>query len=118
LTPTYLQDDQRIAGLTNLLSIGLRILTLLEHVARAHLTQTGDTLAGLYPGNPTRSTNRPTTEAMLQAFKDIFLNSISLGDQTYCHLTLLSDLQCKLLCLLNFPTNLYTRFAGHSFNST
>jgi transposase len=32
LTPMYLQDDQRVTGLIRLLSIGLRVLTLLEFV--------------------------------------------------------------------------------------
>ena len=66
LTPMYLQDDQRATGLTRLLSIGLRVLTLVEHVARCHLEENGEKLSGLYSGNPTRATNRPTTEAMLQ----------------------------------------------------
>ena len=53
----YLQDDQRATGLTRLLSIGLRILTLLEHVARCHLAEKDEKLSGLYAGNPQFSLN-------------------------------------------------------------
>ena len=116
LTPMYLENDRRATGLIRLLSVGLRVLTLLEHVARCRLAETGDKLRGLYAGNPTRATDRPTTEAMLQGFKDIFLSFVTLGEQTYRHLTPLSELQLKILNLLCFPTGIYTRLADHSAN--
>jgi transposase len=117
LTPMYLEDDRRATALTRLLSIGLRILTLLEHVARCHLSEKNEKLSGLYAGNPTRATERPTTEAMLQAFKDIFLNFVTVGTQTYCHLSPLSKLQQKILALLGLPTSIYTRLANFSNSS-
>ena len=118
LTPMYLQDDQRATGLTRLLSIGLRILTLLEHVARCHLAEKDEKLSGLYAGNPTRATSRPTTEAMLQAFKDIFLNFITVGGQTYRHISPLSSLQQKILTLLDLPDTIYTNLATDFENLT
>jgi transposase len=111
LTPMYLQDDQRATGLTRLLSIGLRVLTLLEHVARCHLAEKNEKLNGLYAGNPTRATDRPTTEAMFRAFKDIYLNFVTVAGHTYIHLSPLSDLQQKILVLLAFPANIYTKLA-------
>ena len=114
----YLQDDQRATGLTRLLSIGLRILTLLEHVARCHLAEKDEKLSGLYAGNPTRATSRPTTEAMLQAFKDIFLNFITVGGQTYRHISPLSSLQQKILTLLDLPDSIYTNLATDFENPT
>lgn len=116
LTPMYLEDDRRATGLIRLLSVGLRVLTLLEHVARCRLAETGEKLRGLYAGNPMRATDRPTTEAMLQGFKDIFLSFVTLGEQTYCHLTPLSELQLKILHLLCFPAGIYTGLADHSAN--
>jgi transposase len=109
LTPMYLADDSRATGLTRLLSIGLRVLTLLEYVVRSRLAETGEKLSGLYAGNPKRATDRPTTEALLRAFKDIFLSLVTLGEQTYCHLTPLSELQLKILALLDLPAETYTR---------
>jgi len=111
LTPIYLEDDDRVTGLIRLLSLGLRILTLLEYIARRRLVETGEKLSGLYAGNPKRATDRPTTEALLRAFKDIFLNVVTLGEQTYCHLTPLSELQLKILALLDLPAEIYTRLA-------
>lgn len=116
LTPMYLEDDQRATGLIRLLSVGLRVLTLLEHVARVRLAETGEKLRGLYAGNPMRATDRPTTEAILQGFKDIFLSFVTLGEQTHRHLTPLSDLQLRILSPLHFPADIYTRLAAHSAN--
>ena len=118
LTPMYLQDDQRATGLTRLLSIGLRVLTLVEHVARCHLEENGEKLSGLYSGNPTRATNRPTTEAMLQAFKDIFLNFVIVGDQTFRIISPLSKLQQKILNLLDLPDSIYDNLSVDSANPT
>lgn len=116
LIPMYLEDDQRATGLTRLLSIGLRVLTLIEHVARSQLTKAGEKLSGLYAGNPTRSTERPTTEAMLRVFKDIFLNFVQIGGQSYRHITPLSELQIKILDLLNIPSSIYSALAINSAN--
>ena len=118
LTPMYLQDDQRATGLTRLLSIGLRVLTLFEHVARCHLEEKGEKLSGLYFGNPTRATSRPTTEAMLRAFKDIFLNFVMVGDQTYRIISPLSTLQQKILNLLDLPDSIYNNLSLDSANPT
>lgn len=111
LTPMYLEDDRRATGLTRLLSIGLRILTLLEHVARCHLAEGNQTLSGLYAGNPTRATHRPTTEAMLGAFKDIFLSFVTVDGHTHRHLSPLLELQLNILALLDFPTSIYANLA-------
>lgn len=59
LTPIYLQKDDHIKGLIRLLSIGLRVMTLLEWVVRCNLHQQASSLNGLYPGNPQRTTPRP-----------------------------------------------------------
>ena len=50
LSPMYLQRDAHATGVIRLLSIGLRVLTLLEFVARRRLDQEGGTLSGIYPG--------------------------------------------------------------------
>ena len=114
LTPMYLEDDRHATGLTRLLSIGIRILTLLEHRARSHLAEQGEKLSGLYAGNPTRATDRPTTEALLRAFENIYLNFVTVGGQTYHHLTPLSKLQREILRLLELPASIYTRLDTES----
>src|SRR6266705_2979290 len=48
LTPMYVQRDDHATGLIRLLSIALRVLTLLECVGRRQLAAEGAKLAGLY----------------------------------------------------------------------
>ena len=107
LTPMYLQRDDHIKGLIRLLSIGLRVLTLLEFQVRQRLTAQQEKLSGLYPGNPKRATKRPTAEQLLAAFSEITLLLIDVPKQTYVHLTSLSPLQQHILALLEFPVEIY-----------
>ena len=118
LTPMYLEDDRHATGLTRLLTIGLRLLTLLEHVVRTNLAEANEKLAGLYAGNPTRSTDHPTAEAVLRAFKNIYLNFVTVGGRTYQDITALSPLQRKILKLLELPPSTYTRLAPDFENSS
>lgn len=104
LTPMYLADDARATGLIRLLSVGLRVLTLLEGVVRRRLQESGEQLTGLYAGNPKRAAARFTVESLLRAFKGVALSFVTLADQTYRHVTPLSALQRKILTLLEFPT--------------
>jgi transposase len=118
LSPMYLQDDGRATGLVRLLSIGLRVLTLLEFVVRRKLMEQPQGLAGLYAGNPKRTTSHPTSELLLEAFDEVTLTSVSLGPQTYWHITPLSPLQLTILKLLDFPGDLYSRLALAFTNSS
>ena len=112
LTPMYLQSDERATGLVRLLSIGLRILTLIEHRARQRLAELREKVAGLYAGNPKRGTDRPTAELMLEAFKGIYLSVVTLSEQVLYHVTPLSEVQVKLLSLLDFPAEIYTQLVS------
>jgi transposase len=111
LRPVYIQREDHLKGLVRLLSLGLSILTLTEFVARRALATTHDELAGLYPGNPKQTTNRPTTERLLAAFKEINLSVVFLPDQTIVHITPLSPLQNRILDLLDLPSSIYTNLA-------
>lgn len=112
LTPMYLHSDIRATGLIHLLSIGLRILTLIEYQVRTGLAERQEKLAGLYAGNPKRTTQRPTAEALLIAFKGIYLSTITIGDQLRRHVTPLSELHEKILSLLDFPVDIYGQLVG------
>ena len=109
LSPMYLQSDERATGLIRLLSIGLRILTLIEHRVRQRLAELQEKLPGLYAGNPKRATDRPTAEIMLAAFKGIYLSVVTLGEQVLYHVTPLSEVQVKILSLLDFPVDIYAQ---------
>ncbi len=114
LTPMYLERDDRATGLIRLLTIGLRVLTLLEFVVRRNLAAEGVKLAGLYAGNPKRATAQPTAERLLEAFQEITLTVIQEPYQTRRHLTPLSEVQRRILALLGFSTDIYTRLCTDS----
>ena len=114
LTPMYLKDDDRVTGLIRLLSIGLRVLTLLEFVVQRGLAESQEKLAGLYAGNPKRTTVTPRAETLLEAFKTIYLNTVTIGEQIHLHITPLSDLQMKILSLLGLSPDIYSRLAADS----
>ena len=118
LTPMYLQEDNRATGLIRLLSIGLRVLSLIEGGVRQSLAENQSKLAGLYVGNPKRATAFPTAEALLQAFKDVFLNVAYMPDQTSRYISPLSDLQIRILSLLGFPLDIYAALVLESSNSS
>ena len=63
--PIYFQDQTRIRGLMFLLTICLRVFTLMEFVVRRQLEKQQESLACLYDGNPKRRTTRPTAERLL-----------------------------------------------------
>ena len=114
LTPMYLQRDDHVTGLIRLLSVGLRVLTLLEFVVRQRLAAARTTLAGVYAGNPKRTTARPTTERLLKRFEGLTLTLIREGRRRQYHLTPLSRVQRRILALLNFPVDTYTKLCPDS----
>lgn len=118
LQPMYLQSENRAVGLIRLLSLALRLLTVVEFQVRRQLAEQKEGLAGLYAGNPKRTTTRPTTEAILNAFKGINLLVVRLDNQVHRHVTPLSGLQEKLLALLELPSDIYARLAIVSPNSS
>jgi transposase len=108
ITPLFLKDDNRIRGLLLLLGIALRALTLTEFVVRRGLATWGETLKGLYAGNPNRATDRPTAERLLKAFDNItFYRHESAGPIWY-EVTELSPLQRRILQLMQVPESVYT----------
>lgn len=114
LSPMYVERDDHATGLVRLLSIALRVLTLLEFVVRRQLAQEGAALAGLYAGNLKRATTHPTTERLLEAFQEITLTLVIEPHQTRRHVTALSPLQQRVLALLAFTPTIYTKLCGDS----
>ena len=115
LTPMYLESDTRITGLIRLLSLALRVLTLIEFKARQSLQQQGQALAGLYPGNPKRATTQPTTEMLLRAFVGLTLTVLIQAGQSQRHITALKPVQQRVLLLLDFSEAIYQNLAQQLF---
>ncbi len=109
ITPLYVQREDHARGLIHLLTLASRLLALGDYLAREALAAAGETLAGIYTGNPNRSTARPTTERMLKAFEGIDLVILAQGEQTVLFLTTLRPVHKRILALLGLPRSLFTR---------
>jgi len=114
LNPLFVKNDDQVVGLTNLLSIAVRMLTLIEFVVRQRLTQNQEKLAGLIANNPKKGIDNPTTERLLKAFDQINLTIIHLPDGIVRHMTPLSDLQTRILELLGLSPSIYSQLATNS----
>ena len=111
LNPLFVKRDDQVVGLTNLLSIAVRMLNLIEFVVRRSLAQNQEKLAGLIGNNPKKGIDNPTTERLLKAFDEINLTSMHLPDRVVRHVTPLSALQIRILELLGLSPAIYTRLA-------
>ncbi|MDU9049268.1 MAG: IS1634 family transposase [Candidatus Electrothrix sp. Rat3] len=114
IAPLFVQRDDQVAGLTHLLALGIRVLTLIEFVVRRSLKQDQAVLEGMYPGQPKKRTAFPTVERVLQSFSNISLSIIHSGEQVIRHLTPLSDLQKDLLRRLGIGLELYQNLENKS----
>jgi transposase len=111
LTPVYLQDEGRMQGLVYLLSVALRLLTLVEYQVRQRLQKEGTTLQGVYAGQPSRKTVRPSAELLLGVMKTISISVILVNGQIHALLSPLTDVQKRLLQLWDLPPDLYEKVA-------
>lgn len=111
LDPMFVKNDDQVVGLTNLLSIAVRMLTLIEFVVRRKLKQYKEKLTGLIENNPKKGIDNPTTERLLKAFDEINLTIVHLPNRIIRHVTPLTALQTRILELLGLSAAIYTRLA-------
>jgi hypothetical protein len=71
-------------------------------------------LTGLNPAAATQPTQRPTTERVIHAFRNITLTQLTLDGQVRRQVTPLTPLQQQILSLLRLPADLYTRLGSPS----
>jgi hypothetical protein len=71
-------------------------------------------LKGLYPGNPTRATTRPTTEKLLKAFDNLTLTLIQARGEWYGNVTPLNPLQSQILTFLGLSPDIYNGLVENS----
>lgn len=114
LAPLYVQRDDHRVGLVRLLTLALRVLTLLEGVVRQRLGEQQEELAGLFAGNPKRKTAQPTAERLLEAFREVTLTVIAAPGFAQRHVTPLSSLQQQILALVGFSPAVYLGLADDS----
>jgi transposase len=116
IRPLFVQRDDQIVGLTRLLTLGLRVLTILETQVRQRLAAAKETLVGLNVGQPRQETAQPTAKGLLQALvrAEITLTRVEIGEQQHWHLTPLPALLIRVLDFLGLSPTLYTRLAENS----
>ena len=114
LTPLFVKRDDQVVGLIHLLTIAIRLLTLIEFVVRRTLKREQAELVGLHKENPKKATATPTTERLLQAFSNITLTIVELPDRVVRHVTPLTPLQTRILELLGLSPDIYRSLAENS----
>ncbi len=116
IQPLYVRRDDQIIGLTHLLTLALRALTLIETQVQRGLARERASLAGLYEGQPNRTTDRPMGTRLLRAFAraEITLTRVQTADRVSWHITPLPDLLAQILAYLGLSVSLYKRLAENS----
>jgi transposase len=108
IAPMFVKRDDQVEGLTRLLSIAVRLLTLMEFVVRRSLQEQKRALAGLYLDSPRKTTTKPTTERLLQVFSHIRLIRISFPDKIVYQVKGLCPVHQEIIDVLGLPPDLYT----------
>lgn len=111
LDPLFVKRDDQVVGLVHLLSIAVRMLTLIEFVVRRQLRQNQQQLTGLIENNPKKGMDNPTTERLLKAFDKITLTIVHMPDHLIRHVTPLTALQIRILELLGLSPAVYASLA-------
>lgn len=89
----YLERDDHVTELIRLRSLGVRVLTWLELVVR------------------------PSTERLLERFQELTPTIMRAGRRRRYRLTPLSRVRQRILALLDFPIEIYTRLCADSRKS-
>ncbi len=107
VAPYYVKREDQVVGMNNLLTLGVRVLTLAEYTVRRSLRKDRAELKGLHPGNPKKRTDTPTSERLLEAFSKITLTIIKSGNSVKRHLTPITDLQKEIVRRLGLNCSIY-----------
>jgi transposase len=112
LVPIYLQKEERIKGLVNLLLLALKVCAVLEYKIAEALSKNDEPLYNTYEGNPKRGTKKPSTKRILNAFEGISI-ALVFGNYKlqFAIMTKLEPVQTKILKLLNIEKNIYDTLA-------
>jgi transposase len=109
IAPLFVKLNEQIEGLTYLLTLGVRVLTVMEFVLRRSLETEKARLPGFHPEDKQKMTDKPTAERILKAFAGISLTIIqnAAGEDILRRLTPLSGLQENILQRLGLGAALY-----------
>lgn len=108
LLPVYLQKDNRIKGLVNILLLALKVCSMMEYKVAKELQTQNELLRNVYEGNSKRGTDRPSIKRILKPFEGISISVILEKDNfQFAFVTPLKPVQQKILQLLDLNTSIY-----------
>lgn len=109
LSPLFVWRDDQIQGLTRLLTVALRLLTLIQTQVAQGLAAEERSLTGLYEGQPQRATARPTAVRLLRALSraEITWTEVRSPTHTEWHLSPFPPWLPHILAYLKLPPDLY-----------
>jgi transposase len=116
IRPLYVRRDDQVVGLAHLVTLALRVLTLFEVLVRRGQEQSDKKLPGLYPGQASRTTERPTGSRVLAAIarEEITATEVDDGEERRWHLSPLPELVYGVLSSLGLPEAVYDRILINS----
>ena len=116
LTPVFLKKPERVKALIKILLLALKFSSLIQFQVRKKLQTTKQKIKELYPGNPGRTTDKPTTNLLLRAFEDITLVRLEIGNKIIMQLSDLKPIHLKILKFLKIPPESYLNLNNLSFS--
>ena len=113
IAPLCVKLNEQSEGLTSLLTLGVRVVTVMAFVLRRSLGPEQAHLPNRHPENTQKSTDRPTAARILQAFAGVSLTSIehATGEEILRRITPLSGGQEAILQRLGLGTHLSRQLA-------
>ncbi len=112
LLPIFLQKDNRIKGLVNILLLALKVCSMIEYKIAKALQDQEEALEGLYEGNPKRKTNKPSAKRICRVFEGISIALIFANKKLmFAVMTELQPIHVKILKLLDIDPDVYRNLA-------
>jgi transposase len=110
LVPIFLQKDERIVGLVNLLLLALKVCAILEYKSAEALHKKDEQLCQIYEGNPKRGSKKPSAKRICKAFDGISIALVFVNYKLqHALMTDLEPVQTKILNILNIHSDVYTK---------
>jgi len=116
IDPIFVRNDDQITGLTHLLTLGVRIESLIEVQVARGLHNEGKEITGLYPGLPNKGTDHPTALALLRAIdrQEVTLTRVDFNGNTSLHLSPWPEWLPDVLRYLHLSPTLYADLQKNS----
>ncbi len=116
IAPLFVKREDQIKGLTYLLTLCVRVLTIMEFTLRRSLHRDQASLGGLHLENRKKRTDQPSAERVLKAFAKVTLTIMTdqEGREWGRWLTPLSGVQQDILYHLGLDRSLYAQLEIHN----